>query len=401
MASFLLLIITANIAIAWWPSDVSKQQKRLDNVIDRLKEAYKKKLQPLEETFMFKRFNSFTTIDDLEFNDTKAMILLLGQYSTGKTSFIQFLLQSDFPGMEIGPEPTTDSFAAVMYGKQRQKTPGSVLVLDKTKPFRDLRESRNEFLQHFRASTLPNDVLKSITLIDTPGILSGKKQLVDRGYDFASVCSWFAEQADMIILFFDVYKMDILDEFQEIIKLIQKHHSKLFVVLNKADTITTPELIRVYGGLMWNLGRIINTPEVTRVYIGSFWNKGYTNDENHKLFDEHRHELFTKIQELARLDVMHRVEKMIQRVKWARTHARILCHLRGMMPSWSWSSSKSKEKELIDNLYAEIQKIQEKSEDPLESVDVKEMQKQLRKHGLKDFPTCDNAKNQFHALESI
>lgn len=35
------------------------------------------------------------------------MILLVGQYSTGKTTFIRHLLERDFPGIRIGPEPTT------------------------------------------------------------------------------------------------------------------------------------------------------------------------------------------------------------------------------------------------------------------------------------------------------
>ena len=37
-------------------------------------------------------------------------MLLIGAYSTGKTSFIRYLLESDFVGMHIGPEPTTDGF---------------------------------------------------------------------------------------------------------------------------------------------------------------------------------------------------------------------------------------------------------------------------------------------------
>lgn len=31
--------------------------------------------------------------------------------------------------------------------------------------------------------------------------------------------------------------------------------------------------MKVYGALMWSLGKIFNTPEVVRVYVGSFWEK--------------------------------------------------------------------------------------------------------------------------------
>ena len=38
----------------------------------------------------------------------KTMSMLpVGQYSTGKTSFIRYLLERDYPGIRIGPEPTT------------------------------------------------------------------------------------------------------------------------------------------------------------------------------------------------------------------------------------------------------------------------------------------------------
>lgn len=58
----------------------------------------------------------------------------------------RYLLEQDFPGMRIGPEPTTDSFIAVMYGENEGSTPGNALVVDPKKPFRKLSRFGNAFL---------------------------------------------------------------------------------------------------------------------------------------------------------------------------------------------------------------------------------------------------------------
>ncbi len=198
-----------------------KEGKAYKSVLNGLKDLYRTKLLPLEKSSMYGEF--YSPVLNVDAFDAKPIVLLIGQYSTGKTTFIRYLLEQDFPGMRIGPEPTTDRFSAIMYGPNEQITPGNALAVDPKYQFKGLQTYGNNFLSRLEGSFLPSSVLESITLIDTPGILSGEKQRLHRAYDFEAVIGWFSEQSDMIILLFDAHKLDISDEFHRVIDIIKKH----------------------------------------------------------------------------------------------------------------------------------------------------------------------------------
>nr|AAB09088.1 PAST-1 [Drosophila melanogaster] len=230
-------------------------QEVVENVIGELKKIYRSKLLPLEEHYQFHDFHS-PKLEDPDF-DANPVILLVGLYSTGKTTFIRYLLERDFPGIRIGPEPTTDRFIAVMYDDKEGVIPGNALVVDPNKQFRPLSKYGNAFLNRFQCSSVASPVLNAISNVDTPGILSGEKQRIDRGYDFTGVLEWFAERVDRIILLFDAHKLDISDEFRRSIEALKGHDDKIRIILNKADMIDHQQLMRVYGALMWSLGKVL------------------------------------------------------------------------------------------------------------------------------------------------
>ena len=63
----------------------------LDNiVIQELKSLYTNKLLPIEKKYLFHNFNSSEILDS-ELS-AKPTVLLIGQYSTGKTTFIRHLI---------------------------------------------------------------------------------------------------------------------------------------------------------------------------------------------------------------------------------------------------------------------------------------------------------------------
>ena len=139
-----------------------------DCVTDGLKQLYRSKVRPIEELYRFGDFYS-PLLTDGDF-EAKPMVLLMGQYSVGKTSFIRYLLGRDFPGQHIGPEPTTDRFIAVMHGDEDKSTPGNALAVSQNMPFRGLEMFGNGFLSKFQGAQLDAPLLHHVTLIDTPGV---------------------------------------------------------------------------------------------------------------------------------------------------------------------------------------------------------------------------------------
>jgi GTPase SAR1 family protein len=250
---------------------------RTNVITAKLKTIYRKHVYPVEKRYKYDYFYESPFLTDVEFDGTsrsdcmvnacccgvqclyngvfsriysfgsktaKPQVMLIGQYSVGKTSFIRYLLGRDFPGQRIGPEPTTDRFTVLINGPEERVIPGNALSVHPDLPFRGLERFGVSFLSRFEGSQMPSSVLRSVTLVDTPGILSGEKQRTNRGYDFTKVVAWFAERADLILLLFDAHKLDISDELKGAIDALKGHEDKIRCVLNKADQIDRQQVSR-------------------------------------------------------------------------------------------------------------------------------------------------------------
>lgn len=334
-------------------SDIGQKSKA---VIDGLKKLYATKLRPLEKKYNFDDFHS-PLLSDADF-DAKPQILMIGQYSVGKTSFIEYLLGRSFPGQRIGPEPTTDRFVAVMYGDEERTIPGNAVAVSPDLPYGGLSMFGTAFLNKFEAAQVPCKVLENITVVDTPGILSGEKQRIARGYDFVQVARWFAERSDMILLLFDAHKLDISDEFQRVIEVLKGHDDKIRCILNKADQIDQQRLMRVYGALMWSMGKVLKTPEVMRVFIGSFWDQELVHKDNAALFEAEENDLMTELRNLPQNAAVRKINELVKRARLAKVHAYVIGHLKDKMPAMI--GKEKKQKELIETMGEQFREIQRK-----------------------------------------
>lgn len=317
-----------------------------DAAIAELKNLYKEKLLPIEKQYLFQKFGH-TEILDAELA-AKPNVLLVGQYSTGKTTFIRHLIGMDYPEMHIGPEPTTDRFIAVVYGEETKTIKGNALTGVNELPFSGLSTFGSSFLNKFSAAVVPAPLLKDINIIDTPGVLSGEKQRTSRGYDFAKVSRWFAERSDLILLLFDCSKLDISDEFKSVIEELQPHEDKVHCVLNKADQLDQESLMRVYGALLWSMGRIFKGAEVARIYVGSFRDEPLMREEHTVLFDKDKKVLMDHMSQLPKACSMRKINEMVKRVRLAVVHVCVMSHLKSKMPIlWGKEAAQA---QLIANL---------------------------------------------------
>ena len=106
--------------------------------------------------------------------------------------------------------------------------------------------------------------------VDSPGMIDSPDsplqqaggadiKATDRGYDFGRVVKWFAERADVILLFFDPDKPGTTGETLSILtKSLVGMDNKLHIVLNKVDQFDKiHDFARVYGSLCWNLSKVL------------------------------------------------------------------------------------------------------------------------------------------------
>lgn len=340
-------------------------------LLKQLYQVYKNHVVPLEHSYSYSKFSTpeLTEADFL----AAPVVLLLGQYSTGKTSMLEYLVGTQVPGSHTGPEPTTDKFIAVMHGDTERVVPGHAACSEADLPFKSLQTYGSSFLSKFEVAQVKSPLLQDITFLDSPGVLSGEKQRVVRGYDFAAVTQHFAERADRIILLFDCSKLDISDEFEEVVKSLDGNNDKVRCLLNKADQVDSQELFRVYGALLWSLGKVVNTPEVLRVFVASMWDHPYMEHagaSNHELFDRERESLLNDLNGLPQEQRMRRINETIKRWRAVKTHAVLCSHLSSQ---FGWIKKGETQKKLLkglEGIYADL----------------------ARRHGLNvaDFPDPDN-----------
>jgi len=198
-------------------------------------------------------------------------VLLLGNHSSGKSSFINFLMGRDVQA--TGVAPTDDGFTVIAPGEADTDRDGASFVGDPSMGFSPLRSFGPGFMSHFKLKVRSKLSIEGLMLIDSPGMIDSPSQpseegSYERGYDFLGVTRWLAQHADVILLFFDPDKPGTTGETLACLtKSLAGMEHKLSIVMNKVDSFEhVHDFARAYGSLCWNLAKVIPRKDLPRIY---------------------------------------------------------------------------------------------------------------------------------------
>ncbi len=201
----------------------------------------------------------------------KPLVLIIGNYSSGKSTFINEIIGRDV--QRTGQAPTDDSFTVITGARPEEagrEIPGSTVIRDDNFPFKPLRHFGESLMSHFSMKMVYSPVLEDIAIIDTPGMLDSVTEK-DRGYDYLGVIGELAKLSDLVVLMFDPHKAGTIKETYQVIRGTlpgSAGEDRVRYVLNRIDECENiSDLLRSYGTLCWNLSQMTGRKDLPRIYL--------------------------------------------------------------------------------------------------------------------------------------
>lgn len=173
------------------------------------------------------------------------------------------------------------------------------------------------------------------------------------------------------------------------IQTLRGHDDKVRVVLNKSDQVESQQLMRVYGALMWSLGKVFRSPEVCRVYMGSFNTKEIKDEcELKKLLEKEQEDLLADLFMIPERSMDRKVNEFVKRVRALKIHVMIMGRLREKIPAMF--GKKEKQRKLLDSLGDQFKKVQREHHLPAgDFPDVERYREIIEAFDLTQFPKVD------------
>eukprot|EP00933_Yihiella_yeosuensis_P033955 TRINITY_DN27542_c0_g1_i1.p1 TRINITY_DN27542_c0_g1~~TRINITY_DN27542_c0_g1_i1.p1 ORF type:complete len:533 (+),score=114.76 TRINITY_DN27542_c0_g1_i1:106-1704(+) len=246
------------------------------------------------------------------------MVLVVGNHSAGKSTFINKLLGISV--QETGVAPTDDGFTVLQRADVNNEVEDGPTLLScpQNRPFKELQRFGQPFWGHFRRKklVLPEDTKMpyGLQIIDTPGMIDmpvkSESMAGGRGYNFLEVVRWFAKRADLILLLFDPDRPGTTGESLDVLtRSMSGLDHKFVIILNKVDQLdSSVDFARAYGTLGWALSKVIPRKDIPQIY--TMYNSGVESGEQHLREHKLPLEAFRKkreevVQEVLRAKTRH------------------------------------------------------------------------------------------------
>jgi len=208
----------------------------------------------------------------------RPQVLVLGNYSSGKSTLINDLLGTRV--QNTGQAPTDDSFTVITYDESAsdedtniavtEERDGKFLLNDAEYPFESLKKHGERFAAHFRLKKVNSPFLKNLAIIDTPGMLDSITER-DRGYNYQEVIGDLAQIADLVLILFDPHKAGTVGEAHTSLRdtlPARTFEDRVLFVLNRIDECNSLiDLLQVYGTLCWNLSQMTGRKDIPAIHL--------------------------------------------------------------------------------------------------------------------------------------
>ncbi|XP_035692019.1 uncharacterized protein LOC118426623 [Branchiostoma floridae] len=161
----------------------------------------------------------------------KITVLLIGNHSAGKSTFINWYVEEHVQRTGVAIE--TQGFTFVTSGKKRESLTGNA-TLHLYPHFKDLMklEGVMEYLAT-EVSTSKQIKFSLVTFVDTPGLVDGDMKYP---FDVDEAILWLGDLADLIFVFFDPMGQALCKRTLNIVeRLNEKHSERIKFYLSKAD----------------------------------------------------------------------------------------------------------------------------------------------------------------------
>ncbi|MCK5797120.1 MAG: dynamin family protein, partial [Deltaproteobacteria bacterium] len=182
--------------------------------------------------------------------DRPLLVAVMGEFNTGKSTFVNALIGEEIAPMGI--TPTTATINILKYGEARaarvvwNDDREELLPWEEVGSF--LRTLDNTQARKIRVVELlePAEALLRVNVVDTPGLNS----IVE---DHEQTAREFLDEADAVIWLFAADQAG--KETEEIaLEMLERQHLKTVGVINKIDRLTADELTHVVAHLQKTLG---------------------------------------------------------------------------------------------------------------------------------------------------